>query len=51
MAFSILRVANEYGVYDRSVIGPYPFLENLFLVEPYRETTIRFAPLNYCTSQ
>ena len=38
-SLSVMHVSNEYGLYDRSKYK-YPFLENSFLIEPYKETTI-----------
>ena len=38
-SLSVMHVSNEYGLYDRSKYN-YPFLENSFLIEPYKETTI-----------
>jgi hypothetical protein len=33
-------VSNEYGIYDSTVMLPYTFLTDSFLMEPYKESTI-----------
>ena len=40
IGLSVLHVTNEYGKYNRGTLMPYTFLEDSFLIEPYKETTI-----------
>ena len=48
-SLSVMHVSNEYGLYDRSKYQ-YPFLENSFLIEPYKETTITMqGTIQSCT--
>ena len=42
----VTSVANEYGIWDSSVMFPYPFFAESFLVEPYKETTITLTEPN-----
>ena len=45
----ISTVSNEYGVKNSSVMLPYTFLSDSFIIEPYKETTIALLdPYSSC---
>ena len=48
-ALTISSVSNVYGIWDVTRMLPYSFLENSYLVEPYRETVLKIDDYNtYC---
>ena len=40
---AVTSISNEYGIWDSSVMLPYPFLTNSLLAEPYKESIIILA--------
>ena len=47
---AVTSISNEYGIWDSSVMLPYPFLTNALLAEPYKESIIILADtINDCT--
>jgi hypothetical protein len=46
-ALVISSVSNEYGIWDSTSMLPYSFLQNAYLIEPHKETSI--VLVNYAT--